>query len=118
STNGLVGIKPTVGLASRSGIVPISHSQDTPGPMTRTVRDAAALLSALTGVDSRDAATAPSAGKVPADLTAGLDPNGLKGARIGILRGPFAGYSAGSDKVVDAAVAKLKSLGADVIDPV
>ena len=118
ATNGLVGIKPTVGFASRSGIIPISHTQDTPGPMTRTVRDAALLLAAMAGVDARDAATAASAGKVPADLIAWLDPNGLKGARLGVLRGPFAGYSPASDKVLDAAVAKLASLGAEVIDPV
>ena len=81
--------------------------------MTRTVRDAALLLAAMAGVDARDAATTASAGKVPADLHAVLDPNALKGARIGVLRGPFAGYSPASDEVLDAAVTKLKSLGAD-----
>jgi amidase len=118
STNGLVGIKPTVGLASRSGIVPISHTQDTPGPMARTVRDAALLLGAMAGADPRDERTAESEGKVPADLVAGLDANALKGARLGVLRGSFVGYSPKSDGVLDAAVAKLKSLGAEVIDPV
>jgi amidase len=118
STNGLVAIKPTVGLASRSGIVPISHTQDTPGPMTRTVRDAALLLAALSGVDARDTATTESVGKVPADFVTGLDANALKGARIGVLRGPFTGYSPKSDRVLDAAVAKLKSLGAEVLDAV
>lgn len=118
STNGLVGIKPTVGLASRSGIVPISHSQDTPGPMARTVRDAALLLSEMTGVDSRDPATAASAGKTTESLAAGLDVTALKGARIGVLRGSFAGYNAAADRLLDSAVAKLKELGADVIDPV
>ncbi len=103
STNGLVGIKPTVGLASRAGIVPISHTQDTPGPMARTVRDAALLLSAMAGVDPRDAATGASEGKVPADLVAGLDAGALKGKRIGVLRGSFAGYSPRSDQVLDAA---------------
>jgi amidase len=118
SANGLVGIKPTVGLASRSGIVPISHSQDTPGPMARTVRDAALLLSEMRGVDPRDRATAASEGKTIENLTAALDSTALKGARIGVLRGPFAGYHADADRVLDAAVAKLKELGADVVDPV
>jgi amidase len=118
STNGLVGIKPTVGLASRSGIVPISHTQDTPGPMARTVRDAALLLAAMAGPDPRDEATAAGEGKVPGDLVAGLDAGALQGKRIGILRGPFAGYSPKSDLVLDAAVAKLKSLGAEVLDPI
>jgi len=118
STNGLVGIKPTVGLASRSGIIPISHTQDTPGPMARTVRDAALLLAVLAGGDPRDPATAAGAGKVPADFVTGLDAGALKGARLGVLRGSFAGYSPKSDLVLDAAVAKLKELGAEVIDPV
>jgi amidase len=118
STNGLVGIKPTVGLASRSGIVPISHTQDTPGPMARTVRDAALLLAALAGVDARDPATAAGAGRVPADLASALDRNGLKGARIGVLRGSFAGYSPAADAVFDAAVATMKALGAEIVDPV
>jgi amidase len=117
STNGLVGIKPTVGLASRSGIVPISHTQDTPGPMTRTVKDAALLLSAIAGADPRDPATAANAGHV-VNLAAGLDAATLKGVRIGILRGPFAGYSPRADKVFDDAVAKLKTLGAEIVDPV
>src|SRR5512142_191580 len=82
-TNGIVGIKPTVGLASRSGIIPISHSQDTAGPMARTVADAAALLGALTGVDERDPATRTSRRRYPAYYTAFLDPGGLRGARIG-----------------------------------
>jgi amidase len=118
STNGLVGIKPTVGLASRAGIIPISHSQDTPGPMTRTVRDAALLLAAMAGVDPRDAATAASGGKVPTDLAAGLDAGALRGARLGVLRGPFAGYSPRSDRQIDAVVASLRSAGAEVLDPV
>src|SRR5207249_8310407 len=77
SANGIVGIKPTVGLISRSGIVPISHTQDTAGPMARTVADAAILLGALTGIDPRDGATAPSAGKALANYTRFLDPHGL-----------------------------------------
>src|SRR5712691_9161504 len=80
SANGLVGIKPTVGLVSRSGIIPIAHSQDTAGPMTRTVRDAAILLTALAGVDPRDTPTGDSVGKTSTDYTKFLDPNGLKGA--------------------------------------
>ena len=81
SMNGIVGIKPTVGLASRGGIVPISHTQDTPGPMCRSVHDAAILLSALAGVDPEDPATAANTGKVFRDYTQFLDPNGLRGAR-------------------------------------
>ena len=117
SVNGLVGIKPTVGLTSRSGIVPISRSQDTPGPMARTVRDAAILLSAMTGVDARDAATSASVGRVPANFAAGLDAHALKGTRIGVLRGQFVGYSPPADRVFDAAVARLKELGAELVDP-
>ena len=83
---GVVGIKPTVGLISRSGIIPISKSQDTAGPMARTVTDAAILLGALTGVDPRDEATAASDGKSKRDYTQYLDPNGLRGARIGVAR--------------------------------
>src|SRR5207249_92127 len=86
SANGLVGIKPTLGLISRSGVIPIAHSQDTPGPMTRTVRDVAILLSALAGQDPRDSATAESTGKISADYTRFLDANGLRGAHIGIAR--------------------------------
>ena len=82
ATNGLVGLKPTVGLLSRFGIIPISHSQDTPGPMARTVADAAALLSVLKGIDSRDAATNGSRGKAIADYTTFLKVDGLRGARI------------------------------------
>ena len=84
STNGIVGIKPTVGLWSRSGIIPISHSQDTAGPMCRTVRDAAALLGPVTGVDPRDPATAASEGNAHTDYTQFLDPAGLQGARLGV----------------------------------
>ena len=116
--NGIVGIKPTLGLASRSGIVPIAHSQDTPGPMARTVRDAALVLAAISGADPRDPATAQSTGKLPADVASVLDPHALKGARIGVLRGPFSGYNAAADRVFEAAVAKLKELGAVVVDPV
>ncbi len=86
SLNGIVGIKPTLGLVSRAGIVPIAHSQDTAGPMARSVRDAAVLLSALAGSDPRDPATAASAGKSYADYTRFLDPNGLRGSRLGVAR--------------------------------
>ncbi len=85
SINGIVGIKPTVGLVSRSGIIPISASQDTAGPMARTVRDVAILLSVMAAVDSQDPATAASQGKA-ADYARSLDPNGLRGARLGIAR--------------------------------
>src|ERR1700686_4225092 len=89
SACGLVGIKPTVGLLSRSGIIPISHSQDPPGPMARTVADAAALLGALTGIDPRDAATSGSRGKAVSDYTALLNVNALRGARVGVARNYF-----------------------------
>jgi amidase len=116
SVNGLVGIKPTVGLVSRSGIIPISHSQDTAGPMTRTVADAAVLLSAMTGVDARDAATKASAGKA-VDYAKGLDAGALKGARIGVARKRYFGYSPAADKVIDAAIAEMKARGAVIVDP-
>ena len=115
--NSLVGLKPTVGLLSRSGIVPISHTQDTAGPMCRTVHDAAILLSVLAGVDPRDSATAESAGKALPDYTKGLNHDGLRGARIGVLRGTFAGYSAVTDAVVQEAIKVLEQQGAAVVDP-
>jgi amidase len=113
----LVGLKPTVGLVSRTGIVPISHSQDTAGPMTRTVADAAALLTAIAGVDPDDDATKGAAERA-VDFTRFLDPNGLKGARIGIPRLRLFGYSAHSDRIAGEAIAAMQSLGATVIDPV
>jgi amidase len=113
--NSLVGVKPTLGLLSRSGIIPVAHSQDTAGPMTRTVADAAILLGALTGVDPRDVATRASAGKA-ADYTKFLDPNGLKGARIGVARNLF-GFSERVDKLIGEAIEVIKRLGAEVIDP-
>ncbi|HVR98672.1 MAG TPA: amidase [Thermoanaerobaculia bacterium] len=112
----IVGIKPTVGLVSRSGIVPISHTQDTAGPMTRTVADAAALLSVLAGVDERDEATRAGRGKAQ-DYTKFLDPNGLKGARLGVARKRFFGYSSKTDKVIEAALDALKQQGAVLVDP-
>src|SRR6202022_3966718 len=94
SVNGIVGVKPTVGLISRSGVIPISHTQDTAGPMCRTVRDAAILLGALTGIDPEDKATADSEGKAVADYTKMLDAKALKGATIGVARSYFGGNTA------------------------
>ncbi|HKP88295.1 MAG TPA: amidase, partial [Blastocatellia bacterium] len=116
SANSLVGIKPTVGLVSRSGIIPISHSQDTAGPMARTVTDAAILLGALTGVDPRDQATTESSGKAHNDYTRFLDKRGLEGARIGVAR-KFFGFSEKVDKLMSAAIDAMKSHGAVIIDP-
>jgi amidase len=116
SSNGLAGIKPTVGLVSRSGIVPISHSQDGAGPMCRTVRDAAILLGALAGVDPRDAATVGSQSKSLTDYAQFCDPNGLKGARIGVARKYF-GFSDGVDALMEQALDAMKKQGATLIDP-
>jgi amidase len=116
SANGLVGIKPTLGLVSRSGIIPIAHSQDTAGPMTRTVRDAAILLGVLAGVDPRDSATATSQGKTQSDYTRFLDPNGLRGARLGVAR-KYCGFHDGVDKLMDDLLAEMKRQGAEIIDP-
>ena len=115
SANGLVGIKPTLGLISRSGIIPISHSQDTAGPMARTVRDAAILLSVLAGSDPNDEATKDSDSK-RTDYTRFLDPNGLKGARIGIARKYF-GFSDAVDDIMNALIDEMKKQGAVIIDP-
>ncbi|HKS36667.1 MAG TPA: amidase [Verrucomicrobiae bacterium] len=112
---GIVGIKPTIGLVSRSGIIPIAHSQDTAGPMARTVADAAALLGALTGVDSRDAATESSRGKSHRDYTLFLDPNGLRGARLGVAR-KFFRSGAISEKLLESALEEMKGLGAVIVD--
>jgi len=117
SANGLAGIKPTVGLVSRHGIIPISHTQDTSGPMCRTVRDAAILLSVLAGVDPEDKATAASEGKSAKDYTEFLKEDGLKGARIGVLRKAF-GFNPAVDKLMDAALDVMKKQGATVVDPV
>jgi amidase len=116
SSNGLAGIKPTVGLISRSGIIPISHSQDGAGPMCRTVKDAAILLGALTGVDSDDAATAASAGKSQTDYAQYCDPNGLKGARIGVARKYF-GFSEAVDALMEQSLDAMKKMGATLVDP-
>jgi amidase len=116
SANGIVGIKPTVGLVSRSGIIPISHSQDSAGPMCRTVKDAAILLGALTGADPEDAATAESASKSRDDYTQFLDANGLKGARIGVARKYF-GFSDAVDALMEHSLDAMKKQGATLIDP-
>jgi amidase len=116
SANGLAGIKPTVGLVSRTGIIPISHSQDTAGPMCRTLRDAAIVLGALTGVDSEDSATTESQGKSYADYTRFLDANGLKGARIGVAR-KYLGFSEGVDGIMAEAIDVIKKRGATIVDP-
>ncbi len=115
-TNGIVGIKPTLGLVSRDGIIPIAHSQDTAGPMARTVADAAILLGALAGVDRNDSATRPSKRHARDDYTPFLDPDGLKGARIGVARN-LAGSNARILKVFESCIGVLKQLGAVVIDP-
>jgi amidase len=116
SSNGLVGIKPTVGLVSRAGIIPISHSQDTAGPMCRTVRDAALLLSALTGADPEDPATAASSGKTQPDYARFCDPAGLKGARIGVARKYF-GFSPAVDALMEQSIDAMKKQGAVIVDP-
>jgi len=116
SANGLAGLKPTVGLVSRSGIIPISHSQDTSGPMARTVRDVAVLLGAMAGADPQDPATADSQRKQYADYTKFLDPAGLKGARLGVVRKYF-GFNDAVDKLMDALLNEMKRAGAEIVDP-
>lgn len=113
--NSLVGIKPTIGLVSRSGIIPISHTQDTAGPMTRTVTDAALLLGVIAGADSEDRAT--TTGRARIDYTSALKADGLKGARIGVARKRYFGYSPVTDKLIDAAIAVMKAQGAVIVDP-
>jgi amidase len=117
SANGLVGLKPTLGLVSRAGIIPLAHSQDTAGPMARTVRDAALLLNAMTGVDPRDSATSASAGHAAADYTATLDAGALRGKRLGVVRSYF-GFDPGVDRLMEASLAAIKEAGAILIDPV
>lgn len=114
---GVVGIKPTVGLVSRSGVVPISMAQDTAGPMTRTVADAAALLSVLAGHDDADPATERAATEA-CDYTAFLDAAGLQGARLGVWREGSRGVNAATAAVLDAAISRLRDRGAQIIDPV
>jgi amidase len=117
SSNSLVGIKPTLGLISRMGIVPIAHSQDTAGPMARTVTDAALLLGVLAGVDPADPATKDAATKGRRDYTSSLDAAGLKGARLGVVRKKLMGYSAPTDRLMEAAIAAMKAQGAIIVDP-
>ncbi|MDX1945978.1 MAG: amidase [Pirellulaceae bacterium] len=116
SVCGIVGIKPTVGLVSRTGVIPLSHTQDTAGPMARTVRDAAILLGGMVGIDDEDDATASSLGKSAADYTKTLDKDGLRGARIGVVRN-FFGFHEGVDQLIEESLVGLKSLGATLIDP-
>jgi amidase len=115
SANGLVGIKPTLGLISRAGIVPIAHSQDTAGPMARTLRDAAILLTTMAGVDPRDSATADATGKTT-DYTRFLDPHGLRGARLGVARKYF-GFNDAVDSLMNDVLEQMKRAGAELIDP-
>ena len=117
NANGIVGIKPTLGLVSRAGIIPIAHSQDTAGPMARTVADAAILLGALTGVDPNDPATGASAGHSYTDYAQFLDPKGLRGARLGVAR-KFFGFHPEVDKLMEDAIEEMKRRGAELIDPV
>jgi amidase len=116
SANGVVGIKPTVGLTSRAGVIPIAHSQDTVGPFGRTVADAALVLSVIAGVDPRDPTTTAAADLQP-DYTQFLDPDALRGARIGIPREVYFSYSEKTDAVANAAIETLKALGAVIVDP-
>jgi amidase len=115
SVNGLVGLKPTVGLVSRSGIIPISVSQDTAGPMGRSVADVAMLLNALAGVDEADPAGHAAAGNVPEDYSAFLKTDSLKGKRFGLLRQAM-GYHPDVDAATEKSIAALKAAGAEVID--
>jgi amidase len=117
SFNGIVGVKPTLGLISRSGIIPIAHSQDTAGPMGRTVMDAAILLTALAGTDRRDSATSESDSRRAANYATDLDANGLSGARLGVAR-RFFGFHPGADRLVESALAVMKQHGAQLIDPI
>jgi len=116
SANSLVGIKPTIGLVSRAGIIPIAHSQDTAGPMARTVTDAAILLAALSGIDPRDEATNASRGKAVTDYKEFLNKDGLRGMRLGVARKHF-GFNERVDKLMDDLLAEMKRLGAVLVDP-
>ena len=116
SATGLVGVKPTVGLISRAGIIPLSHSQDTAGPMARSVADAALLLSAMAGADPADTTTAAAADYVVPDYTAFLDADGLEGARIGVLRASHWGDSPDADRLAGEAVETMRAAGAVIVD--
>jgi amidase len=117
TANGIVGIKPTVGLVSRAGVIPISHTQDTAGPMARTVRDAVIVLGVLAGTDPNDPATADSDTRGLVDYTPFLDADGLRGMRIGVAR-RFLGFHEAVDQVVESAIAAMQSAGALIVDPV
>jgi len=117
SVNGIVGIKPTLGLVSRAGVVPVAHSQDTVGPMARTVTDAAILLGALVGHDKRDPVTRSSLKKYHRDYTKFLDSDGLRGARIGVPREVYFGYSDKADAIAEAAIGRMRKMGARMVDP-
>jgi amidase len=117
SANGVVGIKPTLGLVSRSGIIPIAHSQDTAGPICRTVSDAAILLTAMAGIDRADSATEASRGKAQADYTKFLDRGGLRGARIGVIR-KFFDFNDGFGPLMESLLDLMKREGAVLVDPV
>ena len=116
SVCGVVGIKPTVGLTSRAGVIPIAHTQDTVGPICRSVADAAAVLGALTGVDARDPVTGDSAGHCVTDYSQFLEPNGLQGARIGIVRQYF-GINEHADRIVEPLLNVMRERGAVLVDP-
>ena len=116
SVSGIVGIKPTVGLVSRSGIIPISHNQDTAGPMCRSVRDAAMMLDAIAGPDLNDTATAANARMNARAYVTNCDPNGLQGARIGVARNYF-GFHEAVDAVMAQALDAMKKMGAVLVDP-
>src|ERR1044071_145080 len=116
SANSLVGIKPTIGLVSRAGIIPIAHSQDTAGPMGPTITDAAILLAALSGIDPRDEATNASRGKAVTDYKEFLNKDGLRGMRLGVARKHF-GFNERVDKLMSDLLAEMKRLGAVLVDP-
>jgi amidase len=116
SANGIVGIKPTLGLVSRSGVIPIAHSQDTAGPMARTVTDAVILLGVVAGIDPRDGATADSLGKTPSSYAQSLDAQGLRGARLGVAR-KFFGFNDAVDRLMKDALEAMRAEGAVVVDP-
>lgn len=118
NASSVVGIKPTVGLTSRAGVIPISHTQDTIGPHGRTVADAAVVLGALVGPDPRDPQTQESAGRFETDYTRFLDARGLSGARIGVPRSNgYTGYSTQADAIFEAAIEAMRALGAEIVDP-
>jgi amidase len=117
SYNGIVGLKPTVGLVSRRGIIPIAHSQDTAGPMGRTVRDVAILLGALAGSDSADAATAQASSRASQNYTRFLDSDQMRGVRIGVARN-FFGFCAPVDELMESALKVLADQGAQLVDPI